>query len=901
MTFSHPVQQRRSIFILAFLVGLLAFWFDPVVRADDADADRAFTAAVKLFQGGWHDLAEKDLGAFQERFPTSTNRVQAALLQAQCRFQLKDYSGAIKLIESRLSGAGAWNDQYRYWLGQAQLQQDRFEAAANTYADLLKECPDSPLRLEASYSEAFARLKLGDTARTVELLRTPAGAFQSAAKGSTNETVLVRGSFLLAEALFAQKNFPVAQQTLAELAQRGLSPEAEWQRQYLLTRIEMTDRHSEAALMRVTNLVALAASRSNALLQARSLTLKGEILEEKQPVATVEAYEDITRIPGVSSDQKRQALLKLVDLAVVQNHLTNAIEQLDAFLKQNTEDPASDLIRFTLGEVYLKQFYAFANGNGNAGTAGPNTRTNLSASTNLLFLARTQFDSLLTQFTNSVYRGKAYLNRGWSYWEEAQLLGDPSKLVEGQKAFVRATAELPAKSVDQAQARFKLADCLFGLKDYTNALTSYHLVCDQYADVPEVKEKLLDHALYQILRASIDSGNLSGAQAALQQLLAQFPNSAWSDHALFIYGQSLMEAGEFVKAQEALADLQKRFPNSSLVPEVRLAVARSYARQSDRATAIQAYAEWLTHFTNHVARPQAEFDRAWCFYQSGKETNALVLFTNLVQQFPASASTPLAQMWIGDYYLNQQDYAEAETWYQQLFRGTNTAPADLARQATLMAAKAAFFRQGYNDARKYLEDLINDPQVGPEAWFMLGDIELEGTNKLAKFSQAIVRFQRVTKFAGSPLVPLAMGKIGDCNLQLAVQSTNRYEAATNQYWQVMNHPLADVPTRSQAEVGLGLALEKMAEHWTNRTELLTAALAHYLNVANASNVDREKEEEPDPFWMKTAALAAGNLAVDRLQRFDEAERLYQSMLKTLPSLAPTWEKQLKTLRQQRTK
>jgi len=39
------------------------------------------------------------------------------------------------------------------------------------------------------------------------------------------------------------------------------------------------------------------------------------------------------------------------------------------------------------------------------------------------------------------------------------------------------------------------------------------------------------------------------------------------------------------------------------------------------------------------------------------------------------------------------------------------------------------------DARKYLEDLTTDPQVGPEAWFMLGDIELDDrtiTNKMTK-------------------------------------------------------------------------------------------------------------------------------------------------------------------------
>ena len=106
-------------------------------------------------------------------------------------------------------------------------------------------------------------------------------------------------------------------------------------------------------------------------------------------------------------------------------------------------------------------------------------------------------------------------------------------------------------------------------------------------------------------------------------------------------------------------------------------------------------------------------------------------------------------------------------------------------------------------------------------------------------------------------------------------------------------------TRSQAEFGLGQVLQKMAEHWTNRTELLEGALEHYLNVVYSRRL--QKGEDPDPFWLNKAAVSAGTLAVEQLQHFDQAERLYQSMLKTLPSQSAIWEKKLEILRQQRPK
>ena len=888
---------RPGILLSVILFTLSACWSQGAeapaeAPAEESDPERAFTGAARLFQGGWYDQAEKELGAFLAAHPASTNRTEAVLLQAQSRFQLKNYEGAIQLLEPQLKEAGPATDQFLYWLAQSQTELDRFEAAANTYAELLKTCPTSPLRLEASVGEALARFKLGDTARTVDLLKAPEGAFQQAAKSSANDAAVVRGSFLLAESLFAQKNFQAAELTLNEMAARGIGPDVEWERQYLLARIELLDRRGDAALLRATNLVTMATSRSNALLQARSLALKGEILEEKQPEVAAQAYASITQLPGVSVVQKRQALLQLANLAVAQNRLTNAVGRLTEFLEQNPQEPAGDLIRFTLGEIHLKRVQNLA---AESGYLDPAV---LPKATNLLQLARAQFDYIITQLTNSVYIGKAYLGRGWCLWEEAQLLKNPARLVECQKDLHAGIAKLP-KSLDQARARFKLADCHFQLKNYTNALTHYRLVIEQYSDLPEIREKLFDQALSQAVLASINSKDFESAKAALDQLLRDYPKSPLSARALFDYGQALTESGEFGPAQEAFADVQKRYPDSPLLPEIRLASARAFARQTDWKAAIQGFDQWLNQFTNHVLRPQAEFDRAWCYYQSGNDTNAYVLFTNLVQRFPSSSSVPLAHLWLGDHYLNQRDYVSAERSYQLI--STNSVPVELIRQASLMAAKAAFFRQGWSDARGYLTPLVDDPQVGPEAWFMLGDIELadpssDATNRFAKFEEAIKRFQRVTNFySSSPLAPLAMGKIANCHFQLAAMNTNRYEMATNQYFQLLSIR-TDVATRSQAEVALGHVLEKMAEHRANSAELLNAALAHYLNVVYGKRL--QKGEDPDPFWMSRAAMAAGTLAVERLQRFEEAERLYLAMMQTLPSLNAVWEKRLAALRQQ---
>src|SRR5262249_16396411 len=153
------------------------------------------------------------------------------------RFQLKDYPGVIHLLNAPATLVSLWADRYLYWLAEARLQLDLLESAAETYARLLQQFPQSDLRLEASYGEAFARFKMGNTARAIELLQQPSSAFQQALKTGTNETIIIQANFLLAEALLARRDLPGAERILTNFSPTRLNPESESQRQYLLARI----------------------------------------------------------------------------------------------------------------------------------------------------------------------------------------------------------------------------------------------------------------------------------------------------------------------------------------------------------------------------------------------------------------------------------------------------------------------------------------------------------------------------------------------------------------------------------------------------------------------------------------------------------------------------------------
>jgi len=92
----------------------------------------------------------------------------------------------------------------------------------------------------------------------------------------------------------------------------------------------------------------------------------------------------------------------------------------------------------------------------------------------------------------------------------------------------------------------------------------------------------------------------------------------------------------------------------------------------------------------------------------------------------------------------------------------------------------------------------------------------------------------------------------------------QYDSATNAYQFALLAPGADVSTRSQAEFGLAMTLEKMARlNAPESSALLDAAFLHYANLVYLKNL--LDGETPDPFWLKEAGLAAGKLAEGRNQ------------------------------------
>jgi TolA-binding protein len=585
--------------------------------------------------------------------------------------------------------------------------------------------------------------------------------------------------------------------------------------------------------------------------------------QSDEAIATLKR--NLTNAPAA---RQREALTRITALALANNRLDVAAQSLEQYLAE-TNTPAADLAWLTLGEVNLKQHIAHMSLSATNGVA-----------TNYLALATNCFQQVLTSYARSDYAGKAQLNMGWCYWLE-------KRFAASAVAFEAATKRLPV-SEDLVVAKFKLADAMFAMTNYSGALLNYRESLQLATNWPSVSAALSAPASYQALRASLELTNATGAEVAMRGILAEEAAGSSADGAVLLVAQAYVDANQSDAAQRLFANFVTRFPNSPLRPEAELLVARMREEQADWTNAAMAYELWVKRFPTNALRAQVEFQRALSAARAGNETNALKMFTNFVAEFPTNNLAARAQWWVADYFYKRENYAEAELNYKLVFQ--NWPAFELAYEARMMAGRAAVGKYAYDDAVEHFSSLTGDTncpaELKTQAYFAYGGALMSSvptaTNKTDKLKDARQVFSVIVqKNSTNELGALAQGEIGNCYLQLAsvAADASYFSDASNAYHLSFSMPQAGVLARSQSKVGLASVLEKQAALASNveRVAMLREAreldadvyfgkLGEHLNAG----------ETPDAFWRKKAGSEAARLS-ELLGEWDQAIRFYSDM------------------------
>jgi len=859
---------------------------------------RAWEVAARLFEDAAYDLAERDIVAFTQKYPESARSSEAFLLLAESRYRQEKIEGALEVLQARIGAAGGWKERYQFWEGECLSRLGRFDEAVEVFASMLNEFPESPLCLEALLGQAFALRQSGKVNEAFALLSRPDGQFLKLSAGREDTEGVALGYLLMGETALASGQAAAGLALLERFPRDRLSGVSSWQREHLTARLRAALGQMEAAAATAEALVQELTQQTNSTavqFRADAVALAGQIHSQRSDTETAVAMFERNLQRGVVEARRREAASELARLALQDMELEAASARLEAWLARYGEDVEVHPLRVALAEVGLRRFFAL-----------PAERRNQGLDS--LQQVRQRIGPALT---NSVapWDARAQFALGWCAWEEAQRGGGSKRFEEGATAFEKAAEELPW-SMEQAVARFKAGDARYALADYPAAVRHYWVAATNFTDLPEVQQSFGDQALYQIVRAASELGDVEMAERAMGLVLELYPRGAFGDRSLLVFGQALGEAGKPAEARQLFTDFLQKSPSSGLAPDLGLAVARTWQQEGNWAEASAEYERWIrAHDADHPSRGQAAYELAWSAHRAGDEARAFERFNDFLNEFPLHSLAPSALHWVADYHFRRGRYDLSESEYQRIYQNTNWPTWELKLHARMMAGRSAFRRTSYREARAYFTELINKVAANtnapagllPEAYYALGDAIRQGSDAdkvLASMAEAIVAYSKIP--SGHPeslLVPLAWGEIGNCHFQLAKADAKQYDLAIAAYTNVVDSAAA-VAVRSQAEVGIAMCLEAKAAlpGVTNRTALQGEALQRYLRVTEGGNL--EAGEEAELFWVERAG-AAGALLAEQLQRWEVAENLYVRLMNLIPSLRGKYEIRRDRVRQAR--
>ena len=236
----------------------------------------------------------------------------------------------------------------------------------------------------------------------------------------------MRGTLLLAEAHLRKGAYPAALDAVRTLDGLTLDWERAWLRQYWLARILFESGELGDALKSGEPLPELATRSQRTDFVADANDLLALVLARLGRTEEAIVVSEKNLDAAIPADRRRNSLLNIAEMSLSLPDSEKAVQWLERFLKDHPKDTALDVVRLTLGELRLREYFR-------VGESKLDAAARIAAQTNQLALARAQFDGFVRDFPQSPLAGKGNLNRGIALWEDG-------KIAESEEAFRAAVA-----------------------------------------------------------------------------------------------------------------------------------------------------------------------------------------------------------------------------------------------------------------------------------------------------------------------------------------------------------------------------------------------------------------------------------------------------------------------------
>jgi len=773
-------------------------------------------------------------------FPEST-LISASLVRiGECYYSLPEYRKAIEVLSASRKGITRPEEQGEadYLIAEAHYHLAEYDAARRRYEEFLKNHPDHKLARDVVYALGWTHLKMNSF--------VPAEAtFDRLASGSDATALSALFRRGIAERLSGKPDEALA--TWNEVLTRDPSGESS-DNALFETGVVHYDRNEYPVALAFFRRVIREFPSSDVL--ADSYRMLGECLVAQSDFrAAQEAFAKTVGMNDVAFETRANALYQLGWSQYKLEQRAEAIRTFGQFLEEFANHPKAGDAQFWRAEAAYQE---------------------------------ANYDSALKDYdavtkSSSAKRPDAWYGAGYSLFKSGRY-GDAAT------RFERLVADFPVSRFG-FDARVRLADCYFFLKDYKNAEGSYRTVLRQFADRDD-----RDYSMYQLGQTYFRLNNYEDALRQFQGV-AGMAGSMLADDAQYAIGWLWFQGKNYDEAINEFRNLIQRFPQSELLARAQYSIGDAQYNQQNYSLAEQSYRVVLRKFPQSPLVVDAMSGIQYCLLAQGKQQEALSVIDTFVRENPGSPEAQALLLKKGDLLFSQKQFDAAikeyrgfadrytqsplvsQAWYwigrsyegmTRLLDAANAyeraasfehSPDRIRAEAFLQAGESYRALKSYDKSRQALaqaEKLGSGSDLALEALYLQGKVSEEGGDLASALQQYNALLARSSNSLASDKARVALAR-------MYVRETN-YSEAKALAEQVATSRTDQLGAEAQYLIGLQFSQQG---DWAN-------AIPAYLRVRYIFPAHEE--------WLAKAYLAMGEAyeASDEPRRAKEA---YQNVVK----------------------
>ncbi|TBR19456.1 tetratricopeptide repeat protein, partial [bacterium] len=381
--------------------------------------------------------------------------------------------------------------------------------------------------------------------------------------------------------------------------------------------------------------------------------------------------------------------------------------------------------------------------------------------------------------------------------------------------------ELANKAADPIvviQAYLGMADSLYNLAEYDEALKSYNQAVEHITpdlSVPgeitdrlhyglawvfvkkgEFKEAIKEFqkivkssedkivkisALCQIGDAYQDSGDYPKALSTYDEILQDYPDTFYSDYVQYQIGATMLKASNYDGAILSFLKFKKSFLNSALLDDAVYSLGLAYFQKQDYESSYSVFKEFSDKFKDSNILPQAMYLEAISLYNLAKYTEAIESFKEIIRLYQQDLElVQKSEYEIADCYYQLGNEKEAMARFKNL--RTKYPDSSLTGEIVWWLGEYYYRHGDLNMARRYFLSLIQDfskSNLVADAHYILGSISMDE----GKYKEALDSFKKAMELGSSDLSGQAAIAIADIyikedSIDLALST---YQEVVNRY------------------------------------------------------------------------------------------------------------------------